>query len=146
MLTQFADTYINGILPKGPYMPCLRMADRALLAVYPRYVSAVFTVWKYVVNSSNYRPLSFCSETFVLCCADIYFTVGIKLQFWAAKSMIYFSLVQVQHIKVCFKRWGPHIFKSVYMSVLHEGIILHLRLYWLSTDSVPLWINWSFQD
>ena len=30
--------YINGILPKGPYPPCLRMADRALLAGYPRYI------------------------------------------------------------------------------------------------------------
>ena len=30
-------TYIDGILPKGPYPPCLRMADRALLAGYPRY-------------------------------------------------------------------------------------------------------------
>ena len=28
--------YIYGILPKGPYPPCLRMADRALLARYPR--------------------------------------------------------------------------------------------------------------
>ena len=27
---------IEGILPKGPYPPCLRMADRALLAGYPR--------------------------------------------------------------------------------------------------------------
>ena len=27
---------IEGILPKGPYLPCLRMADRALLAGYPR--------------------------------------------------------------------------------------------------------------
>ena len=29
--------YIDGILPKGPYPPCLRMADRAFLAGYPRY-------------------------------------------------------------------------------------------------------------
>ena len=29
---------IEGILPKGPYPPCLRMADRALLAGYPRHV------------------------------------------------------------------------------------------------------------
>ena len=29
--------YIEGILPKGPYPPCLRMADRALLAGYPGY-------------------------------------------------------------------------------------------------------------
>ena len=30
---------IEGILPKGPYPPCLRMADRALLAGYPGYYS-----------------------------------------------------------------------------------------------------------
>ena len=30
--------YHDGILPKGPYPPCLRMADRALLAGYPRYI------------------------------------------------------------------------------------------------------------
>ena len=30
--------YIDGILPKGPYPPCLRMAGRALLAGYPRYL------------------------------------------------------------------------------------------------------------
>ena len=29
MVTQFTDAYIDGILPKGPYPPCLRMADRA---------------------------------------------------------------------------------------------------------------------
>ena len=29
--------YINGILPKGPYPPCIGMADRALLAGYHRY-------------------------------------------------------------------------------------------------------------
>ena len=28
---------IEGILPKGPYPSCLRMADRALLAGYPQY-------------------------------------------------------------------------------------------------------------
>ena len=29
----------DGILPKGPYPPCLGMADRALLAGYPRFLS-----------------------------------------------------------------------------------------------------------
>ena len=28
----------EGILPKGPYLPCLRMADRALWAGYPRFL------------------------------------------------------------------------------------------------------------
>ena len=31
--------YSDGILPKGPYPPCLHMADRALLAGYHRYHS-----------------------------------------------------------------------------------------------------------
>ena len=29
--------YIKGILPKGPYLPCISMAGRALLAGYHRY-------------------------------------------------------------------------------------------------------------
>ena len=29
---------IKGILPKGPYLPCVSMAGRALLAGYPRYI------------------------------------------------------------------------------------------------------------
>ena len=36
LLVQAED--IDGILSKGPYPPCLRMADRALLAGYPRYI------------------------------------------------------------------------------------------------------------
>ena len=30
--------YFDGILPKGPYPPCLRMADRTLLVGYPRFM------------------------------------------------------------------------------------------------------------
>ena len=30
--------HLDGVLPKGPYPPCLRMADRALLAGYPRFL------------------------------------------------------------------------------------------------------------
>ena len=33
--------FIDGILPKRPYPPCLCMADRALLAGYPRYVNVM---------------------------------------------------------------------------------------------------------
>ena len=31
--------HIDGILPKGPYLPCVSMAGRALLAGYHRYVN-----------------------------------------------------------------------------------------------------------
>ena len=34
---------IEGILPKVPYPPCLRMADRAILAGYPRYIDVQLT-------------------------------------------------------------------------------------------------------
>ena len=33
---------IDGILPKGPYPACIRVADRALLAGYPRYMVCTF--------------------------------------------------------------------------------------------------------
>ena len=32
----YTQRHVQGILPKRPYPPCLRMADRALLAGYPR--------------------------------------------------------------------------------------------------------------
>ena len=38
-LTRCYITLFDDILPKGPYPPCLRMADRALLAGYPWFVS-----------------------------------------------------------------------------------------------------------
>ena len=37
MLLKHVKYYIVGILPKGPYLPCVSMAGRALLAGYPRY-------------------------------------------------------------------------------------------------------------
>ena len=33
---------IDGILPKGPYPPCLRMVDRPILAEYPRNIGPIF--------------------------------------------------------------------------------------------------------
>ena len=35
----------EGMLPKGPYPPCLRMADRVLLAGYPRIVRSYWRPW-----------------------------------------------------------------------------------------------------
>ena len=44
-------TYIEGILPKGPYLPCVSMAGRALLAGYHRHQSADTAV-RYLGNSA----------------------------------------------------------------------------------------------
>ena len=38
-LIDFYYIHVDGILPKGPYPPCLRMADRSLLAGYPRCIA-----------------------------------------------------------------------------------------------------------
>ena len=40
-LSPLCGSYFDGILPKGPYLPCLRMADRALLAGNPRCITRV---------------------------------------------------------------------------------------------------------
>ena len=48
--------YIYGILPKGPYPPCLRMADRALLAGYPRYV-VTRGPFQYKISAYQYKIL-----------------------------------------------------------------------------------------
>ena len=58
---------IEGILLKGPYPPCLRMADRALLAGYPRYVSIdlqiisqMLPVWHLTGPNRCFRILTQC--------------------------------------------------------------------------------------
>ena len=37
----YFSAYIEGILPKGPYLPCVSMAGRALLAGYHRYMGTL---------------------------------------------------------------------------------------------------------
>ena len=44
---QQSQAYVEGILPKWPYPPCLRMAYRALLAGYPRCVHFCFLLTFY---------------------------------------------------------------------------------------------------
>ena len=52
--------YIEGILPKGPYRPCVSMAGRALLAGYHRYVVShlmcIFTPLDFSANP-NKKPI-----------------------------------------------------------------------------------------
>ena len=57
---------IEGILPKGPYLPCVSMAGRAILAGYHRYVIAIAGVlrktptfvMRYCILSSEFITLS----------------------------------------------------------------------------------------
>ena len=51
--------HFEGILPKGPYPPCLRMADRALLAGHPRYVNTFFHTRYAQAQGIPYKPRSY---------------------------------------------------------------------------------------
>ena len=43
VMSQFSSqVYIEGILPKGPYLPCVSMAGRALLAGYHRIIWHIY--------------------------------------------------------------------------------------------------------
>ena len=50
--------YIEGILPKGPYLPCVSMAGRALLAGYPRYVMNSKNIIVLVTQIKHYARLA----------------------------------------------------------------------------------------
>ena len=55
--------HMEDILPKGPHLPCLPMADRALLAGYPRYITYTIIGHKnYALCFTHIFP-SYCTGT-----------------------------------------------------------------------------------
>ena len=50
-------THIEGILPKGPYLPCVSMAGRALLAGYPRHTHSEWIILERKFSWSASRKL-----------------------------------------------------------------------------------------
>ena len=53
--------YIEGILPRGPYRPCVSMAGRALLAGYHRYVDHEnFRIW---IGWYSSKPFKSCRHS-----------------------------------------------------------------------------------
>ena len=93
--------YIEGILPKGPYPPCLRIADRALLAGYLRYMN-----WRV---GSRYYPIH---PLFRLGC-EVYFgeprPVYLEKGFHTCASM--FSLMG------CLKEYGGMTLNRTYLEL-----------------------------
>ena len=51
--SRLSEAYIEGILPKGPYLPCVSMAGRALLAGYPPYISRH---WAIIGTDNGFSP------------------------------------------------------------------------------------------
>ena len=58
--------YMEGILPKGLYPPCLRMADRALLAGYPPYMGHLTTM-----SSSQNHLNEYIGRKYHEICSDV---------------------------------------------------------------------------
>ena len=52
-IISIVNVYIEGILPKGPYLPCVSMAGRALLAGYHRYVTTATTTTTTITTSTT---------------------------------------------------------------------------------------------
>ena len=59
--------YDDGILPKGPYPPCLRMADRALLAGYPRWVYVFCKLCDVAYTHIPFWPYKFTDTKIISC-------------------------------------------------------------------------------
>ena len=89
---------IKGILPKGPYPPCLRMADRALLAGYPQYVMKVWSCNRhpqrvYCMYSTFQTKWCVIPHNIFFCC------------FW--HSIILYWNLMCEKISLRFVPWGP---------------------------------------
>ena len=57
-------THIEGILPKGPYLPCVNMAGRALLAGYPRHDVRFTCIYQF--SKSDHNQLNTTGNTYVI--------------------------------------------------------------------------------
>ena len=67
---------IDGNLPKGPYPPCLRMADRALLAGYPRIIKSLGE-WKHTAPRPHRAQFSLpCTTGNIVKCYANYFSLN----------------------------------------------------------------------
>ena len=100
--------YIDGILPKGPYPPCLRMADRALSAGYPRHMAitdipvrqwqrdmlpCVLRIWSAVVNVVNVL-ITHWSWTFELTFRQVMFKLIKSPQYTGGDFMFLYPFVR----------------------------------------------------
>ena len=67
---------IDGILPKGPYLPCLRMADRALLAGYPWNVVEVM----HAIDVKYIKRNVYTDHT-LLCVTVVWYQLNLPISF-----------------------------------------------------------------
>ena len=110
-----SSSYFEGILPKGPYPPCLRMADRALSAGYPRFercynsLTLVTTV-KYDCGSTT-LAYTYTKTTFPLTRKSINGTLVSHWGWWRVfcHNQISMFIIFALHIMhECMHEWFLH--------------------------------------
>ena len=82
----------RGILPKGPYLPCVSMAGRALLAGCPRYI------YVYI-----YEVKIMCPKRNIVCTHDVISrTLTVLYIFWISflHIFVYRSMLTMTHLRV----------------------------------------------
>ena len=88
---------IDGILPKGPYPPCIRMADRALLAGYPRNTLKNFV--EFVICTGGSPMVIFMSS--VLNCL----LVNAMWLCWGTEDVFHWESFGCEYM-YCFNPWN----------------------------------------
>ena len=96
---------IEGILPKGPYLPCVSMAGRALLAEYPRY-------FRCSVDLALWHDFPFAS-----CTSDL--LIHLPRRFFIKWS----ENVICKMVPFCFR---PRVYGILVVVVTNITIVLHI--------------------
>ena len=91
--------YIEGILPKGPYLPCASMVGRALVAGYPRYIIlwcnyniiTLCVLWEFPLTVATHRSHQSHSQTQQIergrhCDSVCEYVTGMNCQSYGAKN------------------------------------------------------------
>ena len=94
--------HIEGILPEGPYLPCVSMAGRALLAVYPRIIGSHCSITNYRADYL-FVPSQWAWWETALLCNGVFHWLGINLEsalnyniiLQAMMRLLYFKLTQI---------------------------------------------------
>ena len=122
---------LDGILPNGPYPPCLRRADRALLAGYPRTASSICQGYRggTVINMYWWRCILHVLPTYI------------ELTHWGRDKMAAFSQTTLSSAFSWMKILEFRL--NIHWSLFFKGLInnipaLVLIMAWLRPGDKPL--------
>ena len=112
--------HIEGILPKGPYLSCVSMAGRALLAGYHRYDSVFCTT------------TSFDNRLYLLISATLKNSVMYLFhrKFSAMAVLVLFSINKDVTMQINGRRWSYghtiYVLKYIFTSAERRRLCFHL--------------------